>query len=127
MEVEGSARNLPAPMVGRRGTNPCQPDPSPRGAIVRAGAEQVSWLPDRSTRRTFPGSRPTDGVSAIRAAQWLRILLNPAFVPGYSGGGRAGISPASLSRLPSHSTPITTLPVVHALRLVKPDPLGVIV
>jgi hypothetical protein len=60
---------------------------------------QVSWLPDHST----PGPSHTADPSSVSprddqrrrietSVQWL-----PGFVPGYSGGGRAGISPASLS------------------------------
>ncbi len=51
------------------------------GGLVSRG--QVSWLPDRP---------PVDPSRA------LRPVVASTFVPGYSGGGRAGISPASLGR-----------------------------
>jgi|MGYP001816170263 hypothetical protein len=60
---------------------------------------QVSWLPDHSTpgpshtADPSPWSPDDDHRRRIGASvQWL-----PGFVPGYSGGGRAGFSPASLS------------------------------
>jgi hypothetical protein len=44
---------------------------------------QVSWLPDR------PPAGPSQAPGPVDL---------PAFVPGYSGGGRTGFSPASLAR-----------------------------
>ena len=59
---------------------------------------QVSWLPDHPTPGPSHTADPTldssrDDRRRIECSvQWL-----PGFVPGYSGGGRAGFSPASLS------------------------------
>ena len=48
---------------------------------------QVSWLPDHTTAVPSQNGDPSD----------LSIPVElTAFVPGYSGGGRAGFSPASL-------------------------------
>jgi len=66
--------------------------------------------------RAFPHGRPvacsrlatTVGGGPQVSVQWL-----PGFVPGYSGGGRAGFSPASLStraRLTHRARRVTTTP-----------------
>ena len=59
---------------------------------------QVSWLPDHPTPGPSHTADPVldtsrdDRQRIESSVQWL-----PGFVPGYSGGGRAGFSPASLS------------------------------
>ena len=77
-----------------------QPAQTPLGlAESRTSAWwQVSWLPDHPTPGPSHTADPTldssrdDRRRIEGSVQWL-----PGFVPGYSGGGRAGFSPASLS------------------------------
>jgi hypothetical protein len=59
---------------------------------------QVSWLPDQPQPLAFP----TDGPRRPSRSVAGRADNRPArerCVPGYSGGGRAGFSPASLEHL----------------------------
>ena len=65
---------------------------------VAMGLGQVSWLPDHPRKDPFPEAKPA---SRIARRQWDVVLR----VPGHSGGGRAGISPASLSRPPEDGGP----------------------
>jgi hypothetical protein len=60
--------------------------PAPRG--WRRTAKQVSWLPDL----------PTPGPSRVSnpLGDPPHAVASSGFVPGYSGGGRAGFTPASL-------------------------------
>ena len=71
---------IPAPAFAR----------SPREALDgKAGL----LAPGSSYSRTFPHGQPLD-----RSGGSTRAVVFSGFVPGYSGGGRAGLSPASLSK-----------------------------
>src|ERR1044072_9853106 len=52
------------------------------GAAARSPASRIVLLPD------LPGA--AESLAGIRVRQWC-----PSFVPGHSGGGRAGLAPAS--------------------------------
>ncbi len=83
-----SFRNAtPHRMGGARGAR-ASPRPHPAGGVGRCGRSpgfRIVLLPDLPTRATpFRGS--------------TRAVAISGFVPGYSGGGRAGFLPASLSQ-----------------------------
>jgi hypothetical protein len=77
--------------VPRLGKSRARPLSLPRRR--KRSVRQVSWLPDLSPSGSFPDARPLP----ISRVQWLLARG----VPGDSGGGRAGFSPASLDRTES--------------------------
>src|SRR4029077_16503779 len=86
----------------KESTNPrAIPRPHPGGGVV--DGRQVSWLPDRPT----PGPSHAGDPCLDR----LPCSGTSGFVPGYSGGGRAGISPASLFK--TREPPLARRPWRH--------------
>src|SRR5579862_1766572 len=78
----------------RRGRGGAHGRPAALPRTPRAASDGTAGLlaSGSSYSRAFPRGQPPLG--GIHRAQWHIS----GFVPGYSGGGRAGITPASLSR-----------------------------
>ena len=115
-------RRLEAPSSPHPEGTAVGPDSSGTGCKQNVG--EVAGLLASGSRysRAFPHGRPVPRESSSDDS-WRRIEASvqwlPGFVPGYSGGGRAGFSPASLStraRLTDRAQGVTTTPELSKKR-----------